>query len=269
VAGDGSVTLAWTPPDDDGGAPVTNYLAQAGPTGGYCFVSGTQCTISGLTNGQTYTFTVRAGNEIGLGPESNARSAMPGVAPSAPRSLTTSPNLPAGVGLSWQAPASPGDPALQGYRIYRGASGGPITLHATVNAQAGAFTDSAVVNGGTYAYQVAAFNAFGEGPRTPIANAQRATAPGAPRTPAAATGPKGITLTWAAPTSNGGSAVTAYRVFRGTSSGTESFLVSVGGTTLTYLDKGLTKKTKYFYWITAVNLLGEGAHSTEVSATAR
>jgi len=158
---------------------------------------------------------------------------------------------------------------MQGYRIYRGVSGGPLTLLATVNVQASSFTDTAVVNGGSYAYQVAAFSTFGEGPRTPVATAQRGTAPGAPRTPAAATGPKGITLTWAAPTSNGGSAVTAYRIFRSTSSGTESFHVSVGGSTLTYLDKAVTKKTKYFYWITAVNVFGEGAHSPEVSATAR
>ena len=144
-----------------------------------------------------------------------------------------------------------------------------MTLHATVNVQASGFTDTAVVNGGSYAYQVAAFSVFGEGPRTPVATAQRGTAPGAPRTPTAVTGPKGITLKWAAPSSNGGAAVTAYRVFRSTSSGTEAFLVSVGGSTLTYVDKAGTKKTRYFYWITAVNILGEGAHSTEVSATAR
>jgi hypothetical protein len=269
VAGDGSVTLAWTAPSDDGGSPLTNYLAQAQPTGGYCFVSATQCTISGLTNGETYTFTVRAGNEIGLGPESNARSAMPGVAPSAPRSLAASPNLATGVGLSWQPPASPGDPALQGYRIYRGASGGPLTLLATVNVQATGFTDTAVVNGGTYAYQVAAFSTFGEGPRTPIVSAQRGTAPGAPRSPTATAGPKGTTLKWTAPTSNGGSPITAYRIYRSTTSGTEVFLAGVSGTTLTYVDKAVTKKTRYFYWVTAVNVLGEGAHSPEVSVTAR
>ena len=43
----------------------------------------------------------------------------------------------------------------------------------------------------------------------------------------------------------------------------------MSGSTLTYTDKAVTRKVRYFYWITAVNLLGEGAHSTEVSATAR
>jgi hypothetical protein len=194
---------------------------------------------------------------------------VPGVAPSALRSLAASPNLAAGVGLTWQPPSSAGDPAFQGYTIYRGAPGGPLSVHATVNAGAVSFTDTDVVNGGSYAYQVAAFSNFGEGPRTEVVTAQRGTAPGAPRSPTASTGPKGITLKWAAPTTNGGSPVTAYRIFRSTTSGTESFLVSVSGSTLTYLDKAVTKKTRYFYWIIAVNVLGEGAHSAEVSATAR
>jgi hypothetical protein len=268
TAGDGSVTLAWTAPDDDGGSPLTNYLGEVQPTGPYCFVSGTSCTISGLTNGTTYTFTVRAGNEAGLGPDSNSLSAMPGVAPSAPRSLAANPNLAAGVGLTWQAPSAPGDPALQGYRIYRGAPGGPLTVHATVNMQASSFTDTAVVNGGSYAYQIAAFNAFDEGPRTTVVTAQRGTAPSAPWSVTATVG-KGITLKWAAPASTGGASVTAYRIYRSTTSGTETLLVGVNGSTLTYVDKAVTKKVRYFYWITAVNALGEGAHSPEVSATAR
>jgi hypothetical protein len=269
VGGDGQVTLGWAPPDGDGGSAVTSYLVEAEPGGSYCFVSALQCTIAGLTNGTTYMFTVRAGNEVGLGPESNALSAMPGVAPSAPRSPAVSPNLAAGVGLAWQPPASLGDPELHGYRIYRGTPGGTLSLRATVNSNASSFTDTAVVNGAAYAYQVAAFNAFGEGPRTTVVTAQRGTAPGAPRSPVASSGPKGITLTWTAPASNGGSTVTAYKIYRGTASGTESFLVSVGGSTFTYLDKAVAKKTKYFYWIGAENVLGEGPHSSEVSATAR
>jgi hypothetical protein len=268
TAGDGAVQLTWTPPSNDGGSPLTYYLAEAQPGGAYCFVSALGCTIGGLTNGTTYTFTVRASNEVGLGPVSNALAAMPGVAPSAPRSLATSPNLAAGVGLTWEAPSSLGSPELSGYRIYRGAPGGTLTLHATVNAWALDFTDTAVVNGGSYVYQVAAFSTFGEGPRTSQVAAERGTAPSMPRSVTAAAG-KGITLKWIAPASTGGAAVTTYRIYRATTSGAETFLASVSGTTLTYVDKAVTKKVKYFYWITAVNVLGESAPSAEVSATAR
>ena len=268
VGGNGKVTLTWTPPTNDGGSAVTGYLAEASPTGGYCFVSATTCTISGLTNGETYTFTVKASNDVGLGAASNALSATPWVAPTVPRSLAASPNLQAGIGLTWQAPADPGAPGMTGYRIYRGAPGGTPTLHATVNANAVAYTDTAVVNGGTYAYQIAAFNAFGEGPRTAVVTTQRGTAPSEPRSVTATAG-KGIVLKWTAPLSNGGSPVTAYRIYRSTTSGTEVFRASVSGTTLTFTDTSVTKKVKYFYWITAVNVLGEGPHSTEVNATAR
>ena len=263
--GNGSVQLVWQPPENDGGSPITSYTATASPGGQYCLTSSVVCTIGGLTNGVTYSFTVRASNGVGLGDPSNARTAMPGVAPSVPRSLATSPNLAAGVGLTWQAPASGGDPALQGYRIYRGVSGASPSLVGSVGAAATSFTDAGVVNGGSYAYQVAAFNAFGEGPRTPVATAQRGTAPSAPRSPTAAAGPKGITLTWQVPATNGGSAITDYRIYRSTSSGTESFLASVSGSTLTFLDKAVTRKVRYFYWVSAVNVLGEGAHSTEVN----
>ena len=160
---------------------------------------------------------------------------------------------------------------MTGYRIYRGAPGGTLTLLATVNANAVSFTDTAVVNGGSYAYQIAAFSGSGEGPRTAVVTAQRGTAPSEPRsvTATAGAGGKGITLKWTAPLSNGGSPVTSYRIYRSTTSGTETFLVSVSGSTLTYTDKAVTKKVRYFYWITAENQLGEGAHSTEVNATAR
>lgn len=268
-ASDGRVTLGWQAPATNGGAPITSYYAEAQPGGAYCLVSVRQCSIPGLTNGTTYTVTVRAGNEIGLGPASNALSAMPGVAPSAPLAVAASPNLPSGVGLAWQAPAFPGDPALQGFRIYRSQSGGPLNLLATVNASATAYVDTAVVNGGSYTYRIAAFSTFREGQLSAPVAAQRGTAPSAPRSATATTGPKGITLKWSAPSSTGGSPVTAYRIHRGTASGTESFLTSVAGSTLTYLDKGVAKKTRYFYWITAVNALGESQPSTEVSATAR
>ena len=79
---------------------------------------------------------------------------------------------------------------------------------------------------------------------------------------------KGISLTWTAP-SNGGSPITAYRIYRGTSSGGETFLVSVGPGTTSYTDAAVVKKSRYFYRVTAVNSIGEGPPSAEANATAR
>lgn len=75
AAGSGLVTLKWT--CDDAGAPITNYLLTL-PDGAMVTLSGstTGYTASGLTNGQRYTFTVRAVNGLGTG-DAGSASATP------------------------------------------------------------------------------------------------------------------------------------------------------------------------------------------------
>jgi hypothetical protein len=60
--------------------------------------------------------------------------------------------------------------------------------------------------------------------------------------------------------------ITGYNVYRGTSSGGETLLVSLGNTT-SYVDATTSSGTTYYYQITAVNSVGEGARSGELSAT--
>jgi len=182
--------------------------------------------------------------------------------------LATSPNLAAGIGLAWQKPSSSGSSPVSGYRIYRGSAGGSATVLATVG-NVLSFTDTAVVNGGQYVYQVSALNGFGEGARSGETVAQRGTAPSAPRTPTATGGGKGITVGWSTPTANGGSPITAYRIQRATTTGQETFFASVGPGTMSYLDKSVARKTRYFYRVTAVNVLGESVPSSEVTAVSR
>jgi len=76
VAGDGEATLTWTPPS--AGAPITNYTVVASPGGATTTVSAVvpAATITGLTNGTAYTFTVAATNAIETGPASTASAAV-------------------------------------------------------------------------------------------------------------------------------------------------------------------------------------------------
>ena len=65
VAMNGSATVSWAPPVNDGGLPITNYMVSSTPSGASCSTSGLQCIISNLVNGATYTFEVTAENAIG------------------------------------------------------------------------------------------------------------------------------------------------------------------------------------------------------------
>jgi hypothetical protein len=98
-----------------------------------------------------------------------------------------------------------------------------------------------------------------------------ATAPGAPTGLAATAGNAQVSLSWTAPASNGGSAITSYKVYRGTASGAETLLTTGGcsalGGVLSCTDTGLTNGQAYFYKVAAANAIGTGAQSAEASAT--
>src|SRR6185436_11793041 len=72
-------------------------------------------------------------------------------------------------------------------------------------------------------------------------------------------------LSWNAP-ADGGAPITAYKVYRGISAGGETLLSSVGNVTA-FDDATALKGTKYYYRVAAVNSVGEGTQSNEVSAT--
>jgi len=75
-----------------------------------------------------------------------------------------------------------------------------------------------------------------------------------------------VQLNWTAPSYDGGSAITNYIIYRGTTSGHETFLVKIGNV-LTYQDKSVKNGQEYFYKVTAYNTFFESSRSTEASAT--
>lgn len=198
-------------------------------------------------------------------------------APLSPTGLVASPGNDQ-VRLSWSAPSSDRGSALKKFKVYRATTPGGERLDAsplaTLSNSTLTFTDTTATNGSTYYYVVVATNGVGtsdpsaERSATPSGSAT-ATVPGVP-TSVAASNPAGrIHLQWNPPASDGGATVTAYRVFRGTARGGEDLANPVATVTTTSYDDelGLTSGTTYFYVVKAVNSVGAGAASAEVSAT--
>jgi len=128
------------------------------------------------------------------------------------------------------------------------------------------YTDSNTVKGVTYYYEVTAVNSFGEGPRSNELSARAATeppattttttttpgatVPDAPTLDSAVAHDWGVGLAWSAPASDGGSAVTGYRIYRGIASGAEQSLTGIPNYE-TASDSSTVNGTTYYYEVSA------------------
>ncbi len=178
-----------------------------------------------------------------------------GTTPAAPTSLTTT----AGdqlISLTWAASSG-----ATSYHVKRATtSGGPYTQ---VGVPMGAsYSDSGLTNGTKYFYVVSARNTTGESANsTEVSGIPNFPVPPTPTGLTATAGNQQIKLTWTASVG-----ATSYHVKRSTTGGGP--YTQVGAPTgATFTDTGLTNGTKYFYVVSALNVAGESANSTEVSAT--
>ena len=258
--GNRQVMLSWVQPS--GGAEVTGYEYEQDVSGTWISTGSTDTsyTVTGLTNGQSYTFRVRAANSAGRSAASTASASVtPATVPGAPTGLSATVSDQR-VDLIWTAPASNGGQSITDYEYEQGGSGTWISTGGTATS----YMVHNLTNGQPYRFRVRALNSVGAGAASAASpNVTPATEPDAPTGLSATVSDQEVDLIWTAPASNGGATILRYEYeldFSGT-------WTSTGGTATSYTVTGLTNGQSYTFRVRAVNRVGAGLATSSQSAT--
>lgn len=163
TAGDSSATVTFVAPASDGGGPIVGYTVTSSPAGGTDTNAGTtglSHSITGLTNGVAYTFTVKATNFMGDSVDSAAsNSVTPFVvtAPDAPTGATAVAGDTTAT-VTFTAPVSDGGSAITGYTVTSIPADGTDADAGTTGLS---HTVTGLTNGVSYTFTVTATNAIG------------------------------------------------------------------------------------------------------------
>ena len=256
VAGNGVADVSWTAPMPTGGLQILNYIVTRYPGGdrSQVIVDGSTFStrFSGLGNGISYTFAVVARNEIGDGPESNSAAVVPSTSPDRPSVLIATPTA-TGVRVSWAAPRFDGGSRIIGYEVTSSPGGRMCTTSGATYCTVTGTVDTS--------FGVVARNAAGTGLWEWVSTFVREdVSPDAPSDVSAVEGNAEAVVSWTAPASNSGSAITSYRV---TASPGGNWCNATAGlyvpTTCTV--RGLENSISYTFAVEARNTVGFGPTS--------
>ena len=243
TAGNAQASVSFTAPASDGGTAITSYTATSNPGGFTGSCASSPCTVTGLTNGTAYTFTVTATNAVGTG---TASAASNSVTPKGSQTITfnnpgtqnfgTTPTLTAtatsGLTVTFSS-ATTGVCTIT--------SGGQLTFIAM-----GTCTIMADQAGnGAYLAATTVQQSF----------AVMAVVPGAPVIGAALSGDAQASVSFTPPVFDGGGAITAYTATSSPGGFTGTCAASPCVVT------GLANGTAYSFTVTATNVSGTGAPS--------
>ncbi|KAK9843498.1 hypothetical protein WJX81_006001 [Elliptochloris bilobata] len=223
-----ALLFRWREPEETGGLPIERYRLQISPPPagadddvneeGFVEVccglpEGLKHRVPRLEPGTTYSARVQAENAVGASPwsalcRSGTSATVPGQ-PTPPSVVSATPTVAV---VHWIAPFD-GGAELTEYML-ESDDGRGGELHSVYQGMQTEVEVGGLQSGLTYRFRVTAFNeegrslpsAFGEG-------ATAATAPGAPPAPAlVGANRSSVTVAWAAPSADGGSAVVGYEV---------------------------------------------------------
>jgi hypothetical protein len=251
----GEVTLAWTP--SAYGSPSYYKVLQSPGVASPSQSSSTQATVSNLTNGQEYTFSVEACNEDTCSAKSNTVTATPDAVPGAPTNLTVSNQGDGSLTLTWGAADYTGKDVVNKYEVtWAGQSKDVSGLSVALTG-----LDNDTIN----TFSVVAFNNKGPGPAAMVQGQSVGTPTwganavsfspqeSAEKTPL-------VTVSWAAPDPNGPSPLKYTVTRRGYG---PDKVVCADTQNASCTDDGLTYDGRtYTYTVAATNAGGKSADST-------
>jgi len=271
--GDASATVSWTPPAFDGGSPITSYKIAVQPGTQFGSASGTETSgvVSNLTNGVTYTFTVRATNAEGLTSVASVKSDPIVVGGGTAATVPDAPTNVSAIGgeqgatVSWDPPANDGGSAITSYRVNVQPGSQDFRV---VNAPTTSMFYDGLVNGVSYTFTVKAINIVGGSVSSAPSNSVipgggvAATVPDAPTGVTATAGANAATVQWTPPANNGGAAIQTYRV--NIKPGTSYRLVTAPATSVLF--DGLPGGQSVTFTVKAINAVGQSVASAPSNA---
>ncbi len=239
--------LSWAEPY----SAVTNFnileqingsYSQIGQVGG----GTTAFASTGLIVGGTYSYEVVASNSAGTSAPAGPVTGTTPTPPANPINLQASNITTSGVALTWQNEATD----ATGYVVTRQLESDNSQYVTTLPPSADSYTDTNLISGRDYEYEVAAINLAG--PSVGI-SVNVETVPPAPVVSTPAGGAGELTLNW----TDAAHVVNGYNIYRGTTPGGENYASPINGSTpvtgTTYNDINFPASTTYYYTVEAVN----------------
>jgi Fibronectin type III domain./Lipase (class 3). len=261
TSGNGQVTLVWSAPASNGGSAITRY--QVSSNSGASWITAattTGHTFTGLTNGVSYTFRVRAVNSVGNGSEATVSVTPVGTFPTVTGSRGTL--ISTSVVLNGIITNTGGTPIVaRGFWIHKlgETTNKEVVVLTTTNSFSATITNlepntiyearALARNSGTSS-QGAGFSEL-------IVFTTPAAVPSAPQSFRAAPGNGQVILNWSAPSSVGSGSILRYEVSKDSGS-TWVTASSMTGHTFTGLTNGVT----YVFRVRAVSSYGSGSQAT-------
>ena len=273
--GDTQVLFEWNEPETNGSV-ITGYAVQwKEESQGWSItrqttVAVTMATITGLTNGDTYNFRVQALSALGNSTFSSPVNAIPVASDAIPGTVTTVNSTVGNAFIEWEwnSPESIGS-AIASYTI-QWKSGAEIynTTRQAVTTYAN-YELTGLSNGTSYDIRILASNTSGDGPWSGDFSATpTAAAPDQIEQITSRPGNESVAFRWSEP-SNGGSAITNYLLQW--KSGAEVYNTTRQDTIApgqpNYTKTGLTNGTEYDFRLRAINNIGSGSWSDEITDT--